>query len=87
MSQVTIYTMPFCPYCVRAKKLLKQKKASFDEIPAAFNVNKKREMMQRAGGAHTFPQIFVGDTHVGGCDELMAMERAGKLDALLVAAS
>jgi glutaredoxin 3 len=83
MAAVTLYTRPLCPYCVRAVSLLKQKGVDFEEIDAGFDVKKKQEMVQRANGAKTFPQIFIGDIHVGGCDEMMALERAGKLDALL----
>lgn len=83
MAAVMIYTRPLCPYCVRAVSLLKKKQVGFEEIDAGFNAEKKREMVQKASGARTFPQIFVGDVHVGGCDELMALERAGKLDGLL----
>ena len=83
MAAVTIYTRPMCPYCVRAVSLLKKKGVSFDEIDAGFDVKKKKEMVDRANGARTFPQIFIGETHVGGCDEMMALERAGKLDDLL----
>jgi glutaredoxin 3 len=85
MAQVTIYTKPYCPYCVRAVDLLTRKGVDFTEIEAAFDPEKRQEMMQRSGRA-TFPQIFVGDTHVGGCDDMMALERAGKLDDLLAAA-
>lgn len=83
---VTIYTRPFCPYCVRAVDLLKRKKAEFEEIEAGFDPLKKAEMVERAGGARTFPQIFIGDVHVGGCDDMMALERDGRLDALLAKA-
>jgi glutaredoxin 3 len=83
---VTIYTRPFCPYCVRAVDLLKKKKADFEEIEAGFDPQKKAEMVERAGGARTFPQIFIGDVHVGGCDDMMALERDGRLDALLAKA-
>ena len=85
MSHVTIYTKPYCPYCVRAVMLLEQKGVEFTEIEAAFDPDKRREMMQRAGGRATFPQIFVGEQHIGGCDDMVALERAGKLDALLTA--
>ena len=86
MAPVTIYTKPFCPYCSRALKLLRDKGVAFDEIDdAAFNGEKKRAMVSRAGGRSTFPQIFVGERHVGGCDELMALERRGELDGLLAA--
>jgi len=83
MAAVTLYTRPLCPYCVRAVSLLKKKGVAFDEIDAGFDAAKKQEMVQRANGAKTFPQIFIGDIHVGGCDEMMALERAGKLDAML----
>lgn len=86
MAQVTIYTKPYCPYCVRAVDLLTKKGVAFQEIEAAFDPEKRQEMMQRSGRA-TFPQIFVGDTHVGGCDDMMALERAGKLDPLLASAA
>jgi glutaredoxin 3 len=83
MSHVTIYTKPYCPYCVRALSLLEQKGIAFTEIEAAFDPEKRQEMIRRAGGRATFPQIFVGDLHIGGCDEMMALERAGELDPLL----
>jgi glutaredoxin 3 len=83
---VTIYTKPFCPYCIRALSLLEQKGVAFDEIEAAFDPDKRQEMIQRSGGRATFPQIFVGDRHIGGCDDMMALERAGELDPLLKAA-
>jgi glutaredoxin 3 len=85
MAAVTLYTRPLCPYCVRAVSLLKKKGVAFEEIDAGFNAEKKQEMIQRANGARTFPQIFIGDEHIGGCDEMMALERSGKLDALLAA--
>jgi glutaredoxin 3 len=85
MAAVTLYTRPLCPYCVRAVSLLKKKGVAFEEIDAGFNAEKKQEMIQRANGARTFPQIFIGDAHIGGCDEMMALERSGKLDALLAA--
>lgn len=85
MAQVTIYTKPYCPYCIRAVDLLTKKGVAFEEIEAAFDPEKRQEMMQRSGRT-TFPQIFVGDTHVGGCDDMMALEREGKLDSLLAAA-
>ncbi|MEL6361536.1 MAG: glutaredoxin 3 [Pseudomonadota bacterium] len=86
MAKVTIYTKPLCPYCVRAMMLLKSKGAEIEEKSAAYDANLKAEMIQRSGGARTYPQIFVGETHVGGSDDLMALERAGKLDPLLEAA-
>ena len=85
MAEVTIYTRPMCGYCARAVSLLKQKGVAFKEIDAGFDPAKREEMVQRSNGGRTFPQIFVGDTHVGGCDDMMALERAGKLDAMLEA--
>lgn len=85
MAEVTIYTRPKCGYCARAISLLKQKGVAFNEIDAGFDPAKREEMAQRSNGGRTFPQIFIGDTHVGGCDDMMALERAGKLDALLEA--
>ena len=82
MSQVIIYTKPYCPYCVRAVALLEKKGVAFTEIDAAFDPEKRAEMMQRSGRA-TFPQIFIGDRHIGGCDDMMALEREGRLDPLL----
>jgi glutaredoxin 3 len=79
---VTIYTRPFCGYCSRALGLLRQKGVDFTEIEAGFDPAKRQEMIERSGRA-TFPQIFVGDTHIGGCDELMALDRAGKFDPML----
>ena len=83
MSQVTIYTKPYCPYCVRALGLLEDKGVAFTEIEAGFDPELRREMIQRSGGQGTFPQIFIGDRHIGGCDEMMALERSGQLDPLL----
>jgi len=84
MAHVTIYTRPFCGYCSRALQVLNEKGADFTEIEAGFDPAKRQEMMQRSGRS-TFPQIFVGDTHIGGCDDMMALERAGKLDPMLTA--
>lgn len=86
MSHVTIYTRPYCSYCVRALTLLEEKGVDFTEIEAGFDPELRQEMMRRSGRT-TFPQIFVGDQHIGGCDDLMALERAGKLDPLLQAAA
>ena len=83
MSKVTIYTKPFCPYCVRALGLLERKGAQVTEIEAAFDPAKREEMLKKSGGAATYPQIFIGDTHVGGCDDLHDLEAQGRLDALL----
>ncbi len=82
MRPVTVYTRAFCPYCTRALSLLQRKGAPVTEVDATFDAGKKQEMMQRSG-QRTFPQIFVGETHVGGCDELHALEAAGRLDPLL----
>jgi glutaredoxin 3 len=84
MAHVTIYTKPYCPYCMRALSLLQKKRADFTEIEASSDPEKRREMMQRSGRA-TFPQIFIGERHIGGCDDMMALEFEGKLDALLQA--
>ena len=83
MHTVEIYTAPFCGFCVAAKRLLKNKGVEFTEYNVGMNPAKRQEMMSRANGGHTVPQIFIGDNHVGGCDELHALERAGKLDAML----
>jgi len=83
MRPVTIYTTPICPYCDRAKDLLKKKGADFEEVDVFMDRDKRHEMEQRAGGRRTVPQIFVGETHVGGSDDLAALERAGRLDPLL----
>ena len=83
MTQVTIYTKPYCPYCIRALSLLEKKGVEFTEIEAAFDPEKRREMNERSGGRNTFPQIFIGDRHIGGCDDMMELERAGELDPLL----
>jgi glutaredoxin 3 len=84
MAQVTMYTKMLCPFCSRAKKLLKEKGvAQMQEIDITMSSKRRSEMLERAGGAHTVPQIFIGETHVGGCDELYEMDRQGKLDGLL----
>ncbi len=85
MPAVTIYTRPFCGYCARALKLLNDKDVDFTEIEAGMDPALRKEMMDRSGRT-TFPQIFVGEQHIGGCDEMMALEREGKLDPLLQAA-
>lgn len=83
MKPVEIYTSPLCGFCHMAKRLLKQKDVSFTEIDVLTDPKRKPQMIERAGGRRTVPQIFIGDAHVGGCDELYALEKAGKLDALL----
>ena len=85
MPPITIYTRAFCPYCTRAVSLLHAKGVEFTEIDAGMDLEKRREMIQRSGRA-TYPQIFIGEQHIGGCDDMMALERAGKLDPLLQAA-
>lgn len=83
MQTVEIYTSPLCGFCHAAKRLLNQKGVAFSEINVLAQPKRKSEMMSRTNGRHTVPQIFVGETHVGGCDELFALDRAGKLDSLL----
>ena len=83
MSKIQIYTTPICPYCVRAKALLKKKGAEFEEIDVFMDSDKRDEMQKRAQGGRTVPQIFIGETHVGGCDDLYALESRGQLDPLL----
>lgn len=85
MADVTIYTRQFCPYCSRAVALLKEKNVAFEEIDAGMDAEKKAEMVERANGGRTFPQIFIGDQHIGGCDDMMALEKSGKLDTMLEA--
>jgi glutaredoxin 3 len=84
MAHVTIYTKPFCPYCIRAVSLLERKGVDFTEIEASSDPEKRREMVQRSGRS-TFPQIFIGERHIGGCDDMMALEYEGRLDPLLAA--
>jgi glutaredoxin 3 len=83
MQPVTIYTKPFCPYCSRAVNLLQKKRVTLTEIEAGYDLALRKEMIQRAGGGSTYPQIFIGETHIGGCDDMMALERSGELDRLL----
>ena len=83
MQHVEIYTSPLCGFCHAAKRLLNQKGVEFHEIDVLKEPARKSEMMDRAHGRHTVPQIFIGETHVGGCDELYALDRAGKLDPML----
>ncbi|MEL6335312.1 MAG: glutaredoxin 3 [Pseudomonadota bacterium] len=82
MAKVEMYTTPICPYCRAAKNLLKSKGVAYTEIDVMMNSAKKQEMMERSG-RRTVPQIWIGETHVGGCDELYALEQAGKLDPML----
>ena len=85
MKQVEIYTTRFCGFCVAAKRLLTQKGAEFTEIDVGAEPTRRAEMTQRANGGDTGPQIFIGGRHIGGCDELYSLERAGKLDDILAA--
>lgn len=85
MKPVEIYTSPFCGFCHAAKRLLNSKGVTFSEVDISVEPERRAEMMQRANGGRTVPQIFIGDDYVGGCDELFALERAGKLDGLLAA--
>ena len=80
---IEIYTRPGCGYCSAAKSLLTRKKAAFTEYDIATDPNLRQKMWARAGAGATFPQIFIGQTHVGGCDELYALDREGKLDSML----
>ena len=83
MPQITIYTKSTCPYCHRAKALLTKKNAAFEEISVDGQPDAQNAMPVRANGRRTVPQIFIGDTHVGGCDDLHALDDDGKLDAML----
>lgn len=83
MQTVEIYTTPFCGFCHAAKRLLAQKGVTFTEVDLSTQPERRAEMMQRANGGRTVPQIFIGTTHVGGCDDLYALDSRGKLDALL----
>lgn len=85
MVRVEIYTTPWCGYCRAAKALLDRKGIAFTEFDVGADPGRRQEMMARARGRYTVPQIFIGDTHVGGSDDLHALERAGKLDRLLAA--
>jgi glutaredoxin 3 len=82
-AKVVVYSTLLCPFCHRAKALLKKKGVSFVEIDVGMDAAKRAEMTKLAHGRHTVPQIFIGDTHVGGCDDLHALEEEGKLDSLL----
>lgn len=86
MPAIDIYTTRFCPYCVAAKALLKRKGVIYNEIDVSMDYERRQEMTARANGRMTVPQIFIGKVHVGGNDELQALERAGKLDPLLTEA-
>ena len=84
-AAIEIYTRPGCGYCSAAKSLLTRKNAAFIEFNVAADSTLRQKMWDRAGSGATFPQIFIGEIHVGGCDELYALDRAGKLDSLLAA--
>lgn len=83
MSKVVIYTASLCPYCHRAKELLRGKGVAFEEIDITASPAQRLEMRGKAGGRNTVPQIFIGDVHVGGCDDLHGLDRAGELDQML----
>jgi glutaredoxin 3 len=83
MPKVEVYASMFCPYCDRAKALLTRKGVSFTEVSLEAEPNRREEMVNRAGGRRTVPQIFIDDVHVGGCDDLMALDKSGKLDSML----
>lgn len=83
MAKVRIYTTPICPYCVRAKALLTRKGVPYEEIDVYMDPTARDEMLEKSCGARTVPQIFIGDHHVGGCDQLYELDRDGKLDPLL----
>ncbi|WP_417455512.1 glutaredoxin 3 [Kiloniella sp.] len=83
MAEVVVYSSMLCPYCIRAKKLLKSKGVAFNEIDVMMEPRRKPEMVEKAGGRTSVPQIFINGEHIGGCDELMALESHGKLDSKL----
>ena len=85
MPDVVIYTRKFCGFCSAAKRLLADKGVQFEEVDATFDAQKRDEMISKANGGNTFPQVFIGDIHIGGCDDLYALERAGHLDSMLAA--
>ena len=86
MPEIDVYTQDWCPYCARAVNLLQGKGVAFREINAPQGSQERAESVRRAGGRTSVPQIFIGGTHIGGCDDLVALDRAGKLDPLLQAA-
>ncbi|HVC59055.1 MAG TPA: glutaredoxin 3 [Acetobacteraceae bacterium] len=83
MPEVEIYTQPWCPYCARAVHILGGKGVAFREIDAPHGSAERAEATRRSGGRTTMPQIFIGGQHIGGCDDLVALDRAGRLDPLL----
>ena len=84
MANIVIYTKPTCPFCIRAKMLLTQKGVEFSEIDIAAQPELSDEMIAKANGGYTVPQIFINDQHIGGCDDMFALNDAGRLDNLLV---
>ena len=86
-ERVIVYSQPFCGYCSAAKRLLKQKGAAFTDIDVMFDSARRGEMLERSGGRQTVPQIFIDGRHVGGYDDLSALDKAGELDRLLAAPS
>ncbi|AVO47341.1 glutaredoxin 3 [Phreatobacter cathodiphilus] len=85
MPEITVYTKDYCPYCHAAKELLRKKGAAFTEVDIQKHPERRAEMIQKAGGRTTVPQIFIGGQHVGGCDDIHDLDGAGKLDPLLKA--
>lgn len=85
MPPITIYSKSWCPYCAAAKRLFDEKGAAYTEIDIEAEPERRAEMVQKAGGRTTVPQIFIGDRHVGGCDDLYALDEKGQLEALLQA--
>lgn len=83
MAKVTIYTTMLCPYCLMAKQLLKRKGVSYEEVDVTGKSGLRYEMTVKAGGRSTVPQIWIGETHVGGCDDLYELDRTGELDRML----
>lgn len=87
MANTKIYTTPYCPYCHMAKALLGRKGVTYEEIDVSRRPDLRAEMTRLAGGRHTVPQIWIGNEHIGGCDDLYELDQEGKLDQLLAAAS
>jgi|TARA_R110001592_G_scaffold96947_4_gene277948 glutaredoxin 3 len=85
MAKVTIYSSNYCPFCIRAKQILDVKGVKYNEISVDGQPKVRAQMSRLAGGATSVPQIWIGDTHVGGCDQLQTLERSGKLDGMLAA--
>jgi glutaredoxin 3 len=83
MPNIVVYSKSYCPFCTRAKNMLTRLGADFEEIDLDRNPERREEMINKANGKSTVPQIFIGDTHVGGCDELFALNKAGKLEGML----